>query len=769
MFASTLNRVAEDIGKTLWDKVSLWRFGWRYLYDKSPLPTRDRVKKEWKRFLEKEVVPEFESRSDEIVAVVQRIFTDAAKNPKVRSAVRRNLSAIIDDPEVHRIVWQILREVMIDSPRVRQVLAKIWTSPEAKEAFQLASSRFEPTAVRIGELLFGTPEGGITPEFAAVLRRQILLKDQRWLLLSERQQRTCHDWWSRSDHSVLRRRKRSVPWSHSRCRMTDQTEEPIVSPRSGMSVSLIDLTIRVGERVLLEEANVHFEPGRVSLIVGCSGAGKSVLLRTLAGLIRKSDPVVKVAGRVACTTEGHDPNPNKNPIGIVFQNFALFDEFSAMDNVRFAESHRSRGRDAASATQLLDALDVPRATPTSALSGGQKQRLAIARTLAFAPDVVLYDEPTSGLDAVTAHRVAKMIGETHEKFPKTSIIVTHDYESLPTIADDIFLFDPATRSLTKVPRDDWTRLPQLLQHTPIKESEPQEPTTFAKLKNTVLGGLGDFFDLTTRATLTIAESPLSVLPIWRSPKWGMRYLLHYLRLIAGPSAWAYVVIAGHDPRLCRDILHVQVPAVRQLHRTAPHREPPALNGLRAVSHFGSRAHDYPDRCAIRRGGGFGYWWEVLRQPTLRHENTRREPGAVSALDCAARIPDRYADSARHLLHRCDDHESVSFCGNAPRRGFDFLGHALPPRTADPGQTVLCRNRLASHQDPDLRVRDRVGVLLPRRPAETLNPRRLRGHHLRDPLVHPLGPACPVHLLLPGVLGNGNVPLHRVPVGGFGLG
>ena len=178
--------VAEEIGSTLWDKVSLWRFGWRYLYDKSPLPERDRVRKEWKRFMEKEVVPEFESRSDEIVGVVQRIFSDAAKNKEVRAAVRRNLGAILDDPEVHRIVWQILREVMIDSPRVREVLADIWTSPEAQEAFQLASARFEPTAVKIGELLFGTPEGGITPEFAAVLRRQILLKDQRWLLISER-------------------------------------------------------------------------------------------------------------------------------------------------------------------------------------------------------------------------------------------------------------------------------------------------------------------------------------------------------------------------------------------------------------------------------------------------------------------------------------------------------------------------------------------------------------------------------------------------------
>lgn len=322
----------------------------------------------------------------------------------------------------------------------------------------------------------------------------------------------------------------------------EATPEPVVV--SGTSVSLIDLTISVGDRVLLDNANVHFEPGRVSLIVGCSGAGKSVLLRALAGLISKSDSVVKVSGRVACTTEDYCSKPNRNPIGIVFQNFALFDEFSAVENVKFAESHRSPGRDDTTATQLLDTLEVPRSTPTSALSGGQKQRLAIARTLAFAPDVILYDEPTSGLDAITAHRVAKLIGETHDRFPKTSIIVTHDYESLPGIADDIFLFDPNSQSLTKVDPEEWTRLPQLLKAPPIEKEEADDQTPVRRLAASAAAGVADFFDLTTGAAIAVAKSPLSVLPIWRSPRWGFRYLLHYLRLVAGPSAWAYIVVAG---------------------------------------------------------------------------------------------------------------------------------------------------------------------------------------------------------------------------------
>ncbi len=313
------------------------------------------------------------------------------------------------------------------------------------------------------------------------------------------------------------------------------------SVRSGTAVELKGLTIRVAGNVLLEDANARFEPGRVALIVGCSGAGKSVLLKTLAGLIERNDPVIRVGGDVI----RHAPNAEqgKAKTGIVFQNFALFDEFSALDNVRFAESHRHRGVSEATAIELLDALEVPRNTPISALSGGQKQRLAIARTLAYAPDVLLYDEPTSGLDAVTAKRVAELIARTQDRFPRTSIIVTHDYHSLPAVADDIFLFDPATRSLRKLEREEWDRLPELLTPAAIN-NVARQPSPAKRLISNLRRSAADFFDLTSRATWTVLKSPIGLVPLWRSPKWGLRYLLHYLQLVAGPSAWAYVAIAG---------------------------------------------------------------------------------------------------------------------------------------------------------------------------------------------------------------------------------
>ncbi len=327
--------------------------------------------------------------------------------------------------------------------------------------------------------------------------------------------------------------------------MTTATEVSTFPAVLGSSVDLFDLTIRVGKRALLENANVHFGAGRVALIVGCSGAGKSVLLRTLAGLIPKSDPVIKTTGRVACTNNeaGSGPKP-KSQVGIVFQNFALFDEFTALENVRFAESHRGRRPTELSASELLSVLEVPQSTPISALSGGQKQRLAIARTLAFAPDVLLYDEPTSGLDAVTAQRVARLIGDTQDRFRKTSIIVTHDYHSLPAIADDIFLFDSGPRSLRKLDPDEWDRLPELLSPPPTDSPATKQKSAVSRLLSRTTKSIGDFFELTARATWAVVKSPLALLPLWKSPKWGLRYLRHYLQLVAGPSAWAYVAVAG---------------------------------------------------------------------------------------------------------------------------------------------------------------------------------------------------------------------------------
>jgi ABC-type transporter Mla maintaining outer membrane lipid asymmetry ATPase subunit MlaF/ABC-type transporter Mla maintaining outer membrane lipid asymmetry permease subunit MlaE len=326
------------------------------------------------------------------------------------------------------------------------------------------------------------------------------------------------------------------------------------SQAHGTPVIVRKLTLRAGRRTLLANADARFEPGQITLIVGLSGAGKSTLLRVLAGLDDSCSPGLYLSGSVSYSDlDLSQPKLHAPPVGMVFQRSALFDELSPVENVQFALAHRATGPGSRShglsPEGLLAELNVPASVPTGSLSGGQQQRLAIARTLAYDPAVILYDEPTSGLDIATAERVAQLIRRTHERYPKTSIVVTHDFETLTSVADRVYLLDSRNKLVREVPPEHWNELGDMMRSLASEEAE-ESPRTNSQLPaarsrtRQAAAAVVNWLTGTTRFLEELIQLPLRLLPVWKSAYWGTRFCLRYLRLTAGPLAMLYVAIAG---------------------------------------------------------------------------------------------------------------------------------------------------------------------------------------------------------------------------------
>ncbi len=193
--------LAGDIGRELWNRVSLWSFTWRYLYDASPLPERNVLKQEFDRFLEVEAMPLLEKRTPDFVAVTEKIMTRLSRDPVVNETMRKNFRNVASDPELHRIVWNVIEESIVRNEELREALRAEWKRPDVQQTIQVMSTRFEPTARKIGDLIVGSREKGVTPEFARILRVQILVKDRRWIILHPKEPRTSEQVQTPSDES----------------------------------------------------------------------------------------------------------------------------------------------------------------------------------------------------------------------------------------------------------------------------------------------------------------------------------------------------------------------------------------------------------------------------------------------------------------------------------------------------------------------------------------------------------------------------------------
>lgn len=186
---------------------------------------------------------------------------------------------------------------------------------------------------------------------------------------------------------------------------------------------------------VLRGVDVEFERGRINIIIGGSGAGKSVFTRQLLRLERPDSGRIEVDGVDIAQLDDWTLVPVRKKFGMVFQFGALFDSMSVFDNVAFPlREHTKLNRNEISdrVMERLSDLNVAHAAQKlpAQISGGMQKRVAIARALVLEPAILVYDEPTSGLDPVSSRLVDDLIAETASRFHVTSIVITHDMASV---------------------------------------------------------------------------------------------------------------------------------------------------------------------------------------------------------------------------------------------------------------------------------------------------------------------------------------------------
>ena len=205
-----------------------------------------------------------------------------------------------------------------------------------------------------------------------------------------------------------------------------------------------DLCKSFGELQVLKGLNETFYKGDVAAVIGPSGSGKSTFIRCLNLLEQPTSGSIFFEG-TDITAKGFDVNKHRQKVGMVFQQFNLFNNLSILDNVTISMEkvkHVSHAEAEAKAMALLKrvGLDSKAGSFPSQLSGGQKQRIAIVRALALEPDVLLFDEPTSALDPEMVGEVLQVISDLAAE-GITMVFVTHEMGFARKVANRVLFMD----------------------------------------------------------------------------------------------------------------------------------------------------------------------------------------------------------------------------------------------------------------------------------------------------------------------------------------
>ena len=230
--------------------------------------------------------------------------------------------------------------------------------------------------------------------------------------------------------------------------MSSQAASTVSAGRSRVSapaeretiVQFEDVWKRYGTREILAGVDLKIYRGEVLCILGPSGTGKSVTLRHINGLTKPDAGDVRVFGESIVPLSEEELSPIRRRLAMLFQGGALFDSMNVEQNIAFPlKEHTKKTAEeiAALVEEKLSMVGLPgiqRKMPAE-LSGGMKKRVALVRSIALEPEIILYDEPTTGLDPLTSEKIAHLIVDLNVRLRTTSVVVTHDVVAARTLAD----------------------------------------------------------------------------------------------------------------------------------------------------------------------------------------------------------------------------------------------------------------------------------------------------------------------------------------------
>ena len=208
-------------------------------------------------------------------------------------------------------------------------------------------------------------------------------------------------------------------------------------------ISLQNVRKSFGPKHVLNGLSVSVEKGRSLVVIGGSGTGKSVMLKSILGILQPDSGLITIGGTNAIGLSGRARDEYLRRFGMLFQGSALFDSLSVWENIAFGLIQgrglsRAKARDVAMEKLGLVGLtaDVGKLYPAE-LSGGMQKRVALARAIAADPEIIFFDEPTTGLDPIMADVINNLIVDCVKRLGATTISITHDMASARKIADDI--------------------------------------------------------------------------------------------------------------------------------------------------------------------------------------------------------------------------------------------------------------------------------------------------------------------------------------------